>query len=162
MPITKPHLFDVASKKEIPIRDDLFANPWSIEEVRWSPDSSRFTFLYNQRGHQVLRVVAVDAATGEARAIVDETSTTFVDYSQKTFLQFLDETDELIWMSERDGWNHLYLIDARTGTVKNPITTGEWVVRGVDRVDDDEAAGLVPGGGHPSRARTRTTSTTPG
>ena len=39
-------------------------------------------------------------------------------------------------MSERDGWNHLYLYDAATGTVKNQITKGDWVVRSVDRVDE--------------------------
>ena len=135
VPITRPHLFDAASKKEIPIKDDLFANPYDIEEIHWSPDSSRFTFLFNQRGHQALRVVSVDATTGEAKAIVDESSKTFVDYSQKMYLQYLDDKNELIWMSERSGWNHLYLIDSKTGKVKNPITKGEWVVRGVDRVD---------------------------
>jgi dipeptidyl aminopeptidase/acylaminoacyl peptidase len=151
VPITKPHLFDVASKKEIPICDDLFANPYGIEDVRWSPDSSRFTFLFNQRGHQAVRIISVDATTGEAKAIVDETNKTFVDYSQKMYAQFLDEKDELIWMSERSGWNHLYLIDSRTGKVKNAITTGEWVVRGVDRVDEAKrqvwfrAAGIRPG-----------------
>ena len=36
-------------------------------------------------------------------------------------------------MSERDGWNHLYLYDGATGRVKNQITKGDWVVRGVVR-----------------------------
>ncbi len=134
---TKPHLFDVAQRKEIRIHDDLFVNPWSVGEIRWSPDSSRFTFLYNQRGHQVLRVVAVDAETGEARALIDERSPTFIDYAFKQYTHYLDSTNEIIWMSERDGWNHLYLYDSVTGKVKNQITRGEWVVRGVERVDDD-------------------------
>lgn len=147
----RPHLFDAVAGREVPVAEELFPNPWSITELRWDPDGKRFTFLYNQRGHQVLRVVAVDAQTGQARALVDEQSKTFIDYSGKQFLQFLDETGELIWMSERDGWNHLYLYDARTGSVKNPITKGEWVVRGVDRVDEQKrqvwfrAGGLVPG-----------------
>ena len=38
-------------------------------------------------------------------------------------------------MSERDGWAHLYLYDGATGKVKNQITKGEWIVRGVDSVD---------------------------
>jgi dipeptidyl aminopeptidase/acylaminoacyl peptidase len=41
-------------------------------------------------------------------------------------------------MSERDGWNHLYLVDAVTGVVKHPITRGNWVVRRVQRVDADK------------------------
>ena len=149
--VSKPHLFDVDAKKETPVSDTLFANPWSIEEVRWNPDSSRFTFLYNQRGHQALRIVAVDAQTGAARAIVDEESKTFIDYSGKYFSQYLDDTGEIIWMSERDGWNQLYLYDGKTGAVKNQITKGEWVVRSVDFVDAAkrqiwfEAGGMVPG-----------------
>ena len=61
------------------------------------------------------------------------------------------ETGEIIWASERDGWNHLYLYDGRTGAVKNPITRGEWVVRGVDSVDEARrqiwfrAGGIHPG-----------------
>jgi dipeptidyl-peptidase 4 len=131
----KPQLFDLAAKKQINLNGDLFSNPWSITDIRWSPDSNRFTFLYNQRGHQLMRIVAVDAENGTARAVVEEQSKTFIDYSQKEFHQFLDETREIIWMSERDGWNHLYLYDADSGSVKNQITKGEWVVRGVERVD---------------------------
>ena len=151
VPIRKPHLFDIGTMKEIPISDALFANPWSISEVRWSRDSSRFTFLFNQRGHQALRVLAVDAQTGAVKPIVDEESKTFIDYSGKFYCDYLDDTHEIIWMSERDGWNHLYLYDSKTGAVKNQITKGEWVVRSVDFVDEKkrqiwfQAGGIVPG-----------------
>ena len=136
--VAKPQLFETIGKRQIPISDQLFPNPWSISEIRWAPDSSRFTFLYNQRGHQVLRIVSVDAATGEACAIVDERSSTFVDYASKQFIYYLDATKEIIWMSERDGWNHLYLYDAETGQVKNQITKGQWVVREVEHMDEDK------------------------
>ncbi len=151
VPISKPHLFDLETMKEIPVSDALFANPWSITDVRWNPDSSRFTFLFNQRGHQALRVLAVDAQSGAVKPIVDEESKTFIDYSGKFYCDYLDDTHEIIWMSERDGWNHLYLYDADTGEVKNQITKGEWVVRSVDYVDEQkrqiwfQAGGIVPG-----------------
>jgi dipeptidyl-peptidase 4 len=151
VPIRKPHLFDVEAKKEIPVDDALFANPWAISDVRWVPDSSRFTFLFNQRGHQAMRILAVDAQTGAVKPIVDDESKTFIDYSGKSFTEYLDESGEIIWMSERDGWNHLYLFDAKTGAVKNQITKGEWVVRDVERVDREKrqvwfhAGGIVPG-----------------
>jgi dipeptidyl aminopeptidase/acylaminoacyl peptidase len=151
IPVTKPHLFDVGQGKEIPIADELFPRPWEIGDVRWQPDGKRFTFRYNQRGHQVLRVVGVDAADGHAVALVEEQSKTFIDYAGKFFAHYLDATGELLWMSERDGWNHLYLYDLRAGKVKNQVTRGEWVVRGVDRVDADKrqvwfrAGGIHPG-----------------
>ena len=150
VPVAKPQLFDVIAQRQIPVGDELFPNPWSVSDVRWDKDSSRFTFLYNQRGHQVLRIMAVDAKTGAARALVDETAMTFIDYSGKQFTEYLDDTGEIIWMSERDGWNHLYLYDAKAGAVKNPITRGEWVVRGVERVDKEKRQVWFRAGGiHP-------------
>jgi dipeptidyl aminopeptidase/acylaminoacyl peptidase len=149
--LSRPALFDLDARREIPIGTNLFPHPWSISELRWRPDSSEFTFLYNQRGHQVLRVIAVDASTGAARAVVDEVCKTFFDYTAKHYQQELDATSELIWMSERDGWNHLYLYDVKGGQVKNQITKGEWVVRGVERVDAAKrqiwfrAGGIRPG-----------------
>lgn len=147
--IDKPQLFDLPGERQIPVSDALFPNPWSISDLRWEPDSSRFTFLYNQRGHQVLRIMAVDAKTGEARPIVDEQSKTFICYSSKYFAEHIDETGEIVWMSERDGWNHLYLYDAHSGKVKNQITRGQWVVRHVEKVENRQiwftASGICPG-----------------
>ena len=120
--------------------------------MRWAGDSSRFTFLYNQRGHQVLRIVGVDAANGKAEALIDEHSDTFIDYSGKGFHEYLDDSGEILWMSERDGWNHLYLYDARTGQLKNQVTRGEWVVRGGGPRGPRQAADLVPRRRHPGRA----------
>jgi len=149
--ISMPHLFDVSARKHIPISNELFPNPWRVSDFRWGSDSRRFTFLYNQRGHQVLRVIAVNADRGEARVIIDEHSETFIDYAHKEFTHYIEDTREIIWMSERDGWNRLYLYDAETGCVKSQITKGEWVVRRVDRVDEQKrqiwfrAGGIRPG-----------------
>ncbi len=142
----RPQLFHIETGEQVALKNDLFNNPWSIEDVRWSQDSSRFTFVYNQRGHQALRVVAIDAATGNARAIVDERSDTFIDYSGKYFCQWIGD-NELIWMSERDGWNHLWLYDAQTGRVTNQITKGPWVVQDVISVDPNQRQVLFKAGG---------------
>jgi dipeptidyl aminopeptidase/acylaminoacyl peptidase len=151
LPISRVRLFDVAAHRQIPVPEGSFTNAYSLDEIRWWPDSSRFTYLYNRRGHQVLQIVAVNAQTGESQAVVDEHSQTFIDYSGKEYSCYLDGTHEIIWMSERDGWNHLYLYDAATGQVKNQITHGDWVVRSVDFVDETNrqiwfsAGGIRPG-----------------
>ena len=136
LPIDRPRLFDVTKQREVEFPDSRFANPWSIGDLHWAADSSRFFFLHNQRGHQVLRLVSVKT-DGTVETVIDEASPTFVDYANKKFLQHLDATHEIVWMSERDGWNHLYLIDADSGRVKQQITQGKWVVRRVDRVDTE-------------------------
>jgi dipeptidyl-peptidase 4 len=154
IPTWKPRLFDLTDPerpREIPVKDDLYPNPYDIGDFAWSADSARFRFLYNQRGHQVVRLVSVDAVTGAAKTIAENVSPTFVDYAHKNFVQYLDETNEVLWMSERDGWCHLYRYNLTTGQLKNRITQGEWVIRGVDRVDVEKkqiyfrAGGIVPG-----------------
>jgi len=135
--IRKPQLFDVETKKQIEVSDELFQNPYyGTDDWHWRPDSKAFYFYYNQRGHQVARVIEIDAETGKTRAIIDEQSDTFIDYAHKKYLQYLDDTNEIIWASERDGWSHLYLYDSQSGEVKNQITKGKWVWRRVDRVDE--------------------------
>ena len=134
IPLPKPHLFDVETKKEIAVSDELFPNPWSVGNEHWSADGKRYYFTYNQRGHGVMRLLAIDTDSGKVTAVVNEECKTFFDYTNKLHLTYLDETNEALWMSERDGWNHLYLIDLKTGKASR-VTRGEWVVRRVDRVD---------------------------
>jgi dipeptidyl-peptidase 4 len=134
IPLSKPHLFDAEAKKEIAVSDELFSNPWAIRHEHWSTDSKHFHFTYNQRGHTVMRLLEIDAESGKVTPVVNEECKTFFDYNSKLYVNYLDDTNELIWMSEHDGWNHLYLVDLKTREAKN-ITKGEWVVRGVDRVD---------------------------
>ena len=157
--IAYPALFDIATKKEVEIDHTLIPNAYSLSTPVWWKDSRAFTFEYNQRGHQVYRVIEVDAETGMARAIIDEQSKTFIYYNAlgaglsagRKYRHDVNDGKEIIWASERDGWEHLYLYDGVTGKVKNQITKGDWVVRNVDRVDDDkrqiwfEASGMNPG-----------------
>ena len=135
--IDKPKMFDLIRKKELTTNDTLFQNPFQITDMGWSIDGREYRFLYNQRGHQVLRVIGMNAE-GRARTLIEETSKTFIDYSGKEYFHRIEDSDELIWASERDGWNHLYLFDLKTGTLKNQITQGEWVMRSVDRVDEEK------------------------
>src|SRR5262249_14223869 len=52
-------------------------------------------------------------------------------------VNYLDKTEEILYASERDGYRHLYLVEAKEGKVKNQITKGEYVVRGIDRIDEE-------------------------
>jgi hypothetical protein len=55
--------------------------------------------------------------------VVTEAAKTFINEGRR-FRQDIDNGREVIWMSERDGWNHLYLFDGKTGAVKTQITKG--------------------------------------
>jgi dipeptidyl aminopeptidase/acylaminoacyl peptidase len=156
--IAYPALFDIATRKEIEIDRALLPNAYDITPPVWWKDSRAFTFEYNQRGHQVYRVIEVDAETGKARPLIDEQSKTFIYYNQlgpglsagRRYRHDVNDGKEIIWASERDGWEHLYLYDGATGEVKNQITKGDWLVRNVNYVDDEkrqiwfEAGGMIP------------------
>jgi dipeptidyl aminopeptidase/acylaminoacyl peptidase len=145
--VAMPVLFEIDTKKEIRIEDALFRNAYDITPPVWWKDGRAFTFEFNQRGHQVYRVIEVDGQSGKARALITEESKTFIDYRSmsegrtdtgKKFRHDINDGKEIIWASERDGWEHLYLYDGTTGAVKNQITKGNWVVHYVDYVDDDK------------------------
>jgi dipeptidyl aminopeptidase/acylaminoacyl peptidase len=124
-----------------------------MSRMAWRKDSATLEFEYDQRGHQVYRMIEVDAESGKPRVVAAEEPKTFVNtYANRLYHHDVNGLgDELIWMSERDGWNHLYLIDGRSGKVRNQITKGEWVVREVVKVDDQKrqiwfaAGGMNPG-----------------
>lgn len=131
-------LFDVTGKKRVQVDETLFPNPWDLEDIHWSADSKTVYFTYNQRGHQVLRLLAADAATGKVRQVLEDTSPTFIDYSSKRWISYLEKTNQAIWMSEtHTGYNHPELVDLATGK-RTQITSGPWMVRAVEKVDEDK------------------------
>ena len=135
-----PHLFNLQERREIPLDQTPWENPWSNDRPQWSPDSTRFWFLHNRRGHQVLRLIEIEAATGKSRRVVEEKSSTFIDYAHKTWLRILPGKNRVVWMSERSGNNHLHQFEISTGKELAPVTRGNWVVREVEKMD--EATGV--------------------
>jgi dipeptidyl aminopeptidase/acylaminoacyl peptidase len=157
--ISQPVLFDVETKAEIVVDNSLFPNPYSLSNPVWWKDGRAFTFEYNQRGHQIYRVIEVEAASGKARTLINEEASTFFSYRPLTgnlretgtrYRYDLNDGKEILWASERSGWRHLYLYDGVTGQMKAQITKGNWVFRTVDKVDEAkrqiwfQASGMLP------------------
>lgn len=144
-----PVLFDVESRTQTPLETAMYANQFSLNLTGWREDSRAFTFEFNQRGHQRYVVGEVDAETGKITHLADEQVSTFFYYRRK-FRQDLNDGAQMLWVSERDGWRHIYLHDDK-GRIVRQITKGEWVVRDVDFVDQENgviyftASGFVPG-----------------
>lgn len=153
-PKFEPNVFVIADRNHIKPDVDRFEHQWLSPSVRWTQDGKRFLYEQIDRGHQRLRVIEIDSTTGDTRYVVDEKTDTFI-WTHHTEnvgvdrITWLPETDELIYSSEMDGWRHLYLVDVNEGTME-PITSGEWVVRGVEQVDREKrqiwftASGMYP------------------
>lgn len=137
LPVSVPVLFDVEQKKQIALETQPYENQFSLRLTGWRKDSRAFTFEFNQRGHQRYIVGEVSATDGKIRHLADERSDTFISYINN-FRHDLNDGAEMLWLSERDGWRHLYRMDGKTGEVKNQVTRGEWVVRKVVFVDTEQ------------------------
>lgn len=132
----EPRIIDLETDQVLIPSTALFSAQYYLGLPSWMEDSRSVLFDYNERGHKVCRVLQLSAETGQVRPVVEETSDKFVTYSRQ-FHHLLKGQKELIWMSERDNWNHLYLYDLEKGKVKRQITKGEWYVRQVLKVDEE-------------------------
>jgi len=140
-------IFNVKTGKRV----DVDAPPEEIlygggELAQWFRNSREIHFRHIDRGYSRIRFMAADAETGKARTIIDEKSEDYVEAS-KFQTRLVNDGEEIVYSSERDGWNHLYLLDGKTGAVKNRITKGEWPVRSIDRVDEKERVVYFSAGG---------------
>src|SRR5207244_1323707 len=111
------NVFDVASRKQTKPDTDRFEHEWLRPRVRWSKDAQRFTYQQTDRGHQRFRVIEVDARAGRTRNLIDERSKTFIwtahtETLNLTTANWLEQSEEILYVSESNGWRHLYLIDA--------------------------------------------------
>ncbi len=137
----EPNLFEVGSRKQVKPKVDRFEHEWLTPRLSWSRDGSRFRYQQVDRGHQRLRVIEVEVHSGATRCLIDEQSDTFIwtahtENLRLELVNWLEKTDDLIYVSEQDGWRHLYLVTAAEAKLRQ-ITKGEWVVRGIEHIDED-------------------------
>jgi dipeptidyl aminopeptidase/acylaminoacyl peptidase len=144
------YLFPIAGGKAAKVNTpliDFFGSP----QLHWRQKDSRyFTYEKVDRGHQRFRIIEVDAQTAETRTVYDEQTSTFI-YESRLYTYYLPENNELLLTSEKDGWRHIYLLDATTGQTKQQVTHGPWIVRDIDSIDIKKreiwfsASGMDPG-----------------
>jgi len=132
----QPQLFHVETRVHLSPDPSLFSEAWDIGHFAWAADSSSFSFVYNARGHQTLRLLSIDAASAEVLLVHEERSETFIDYSQKFYLNRLSQSPHTLWASESSGHNHLYLIDGTGSDPPQPITSGDWDLHRVIHLDE--------------------------
>lgn len=117
------------------IKCDLPENGVFLEYgFRWLNNTKAYTTRY-YRGYQKRELLELDIITGKSRIIISESSETYVDPNMLVY-HLTKESKEVIWSSEKEGWHQLYLYDYATGKLKNKITTGEYVVREICKVDE--------------------------
>src|SRR5262249_41686149 len=129
LPKAAPIVFDVRAGARIDVKtpplDIAFQDGPSFD---WFADNKRFHYETEARGWKEVELREVQAETGEQRVLLKESAGKYVDPGE-TWFRFLNKDSEILMSSERDGWNHLYLYDAKSGELERQLTKGEWVVR---------------------------------
>ena len=144
------------------------ANQYSLDWFQWTPDSRYVTMEYNQRGHKLYQLLAMSAETGKLTTLIEERSDKFVNYN-RLWRRWLSD-GRLLWVSERDNWNHLYLYGPKASKKSKKkaskgslspspfgevwggvqVTRGAWCVRDILHVDEaNEVIYFTASGVHP-------------
>ena len=130
-------IYDVETKKitniDLPSTPSFLLN-FIPDIFYWTDDLKKVYTITHKRGYSSRSLLEIDLYTGKTKTILNESSKTYVDILFEYF-EPSSNSNEFVWMSEQDGWNHIYLYDLKTGLLKNQITKGEYVVREIQRVD---------------------------
>jgi dipeptidyl aminopeptidase/acylaminoacyl peptidase len=153
-------IFDIPSGRAIAADGPAMEVPMvpllSFGEAWWG-DSAGTTAYYVERGRgaRAWSLKAIDAETGRTRTVGEERGEMLIEpavsVGGRPLSRITPSGKNVIWYSQRDGWSHLYLMDALTGRITNQITRGEWVVRDIVKIDEPArklwftASGREPG-----------------
>jgi dipeptidyl-peptidase 4 len=109
-----------------------------IARMDWAANSSELVLQRLNRLQNTNEVMLGSARTGKARTILTERDSTWVDLVDD--LVWLDGGKSFTWVSERDGWNHVYVL-SRDGKSVRLVTRGNYDVSKV--VGADEKTGWL-------------------
>lgn len=126
-------IYDLGKKSAIKTDVGPETNQY-IPRIRWTSKSSALCILRMNRHQSRLDYLLADASSGSTRAILTEQDKRYINI-EKEQLTFLKNGKQFINVSERDGYNHLYLYDL-SGKIVKQLTKGAWEVTDVYGIDE--------------------------
>lgn len=135
-----PVIVELSTGRVIEPSTELFRHQYQVSTPVWDRDSRTVTFEFNERGHKTYRILELSAITGQVRTLIEEKNNKYVNYTRQQRID-LQDGKHIVWTSERDGRNHIYLYDRQKGRLIRQVTRGEFYVRAIQRVD--EKAGII-------------------
>jgi dipeptidyl-peptidase-4 len=110
--------------------------------MEWASNAKELIVQHLNRKQNESRIILADAATGTARTIYQESDAAWIDIQplwdfdyQWGGWDWLNNGQEFVWSSEKDGWRHLYRI-SRDGKKETLITKGNYDVMDISTIDE--------------------------
>ena len=104
-----------------------------IPRMEWTPDARRVLFQQLNRLQNTNDVISGDPATAATEVLFTDRDEAWVDVMDE--MTWVDGGRRFLWLSERDGWRHLYSVCARTGEARL-LTPGDYDVISLAGVDE--------------------------
>ena len=116
-----------------------------IPRMEWAANSAELVLEQLNRKQNDAKVFICNAATGDAKSIYEETDNAWIDVKHRysddpTGWEWMNGGKEFIWVSEKDGWRHIYRI-SRDGTKETLLTKGNYDMISLKTID--EATGYI-------------------
>jgi dipeptidyl-peptidase 4 len=105
-----------------------------IVMVEWMDNSNEVILQHMNRLQNVDQVLIGDAKTGAVRSILTEKDDAWIELTMPR-LRWVDGRKRFLWLSERDGWQHVYSV-SRDGTSTKLITPGDFDVVSLSGMDE--------------------------
>lgn len=105
-----------------------------IARMEWAANSTEVVLQHFNRLQNTLELMLGNAETGEIRTILTETDDAWVEVVND--LNWMNAGKNFTWMSERDGWNHMYVVSRNSGSAEL-ITRGDYDVIRIAGLDMD-------------------------
>jgi len=110
-----------------------------IPRIYWTSEPDTLAVLTLNRPQNILKVFFFDVRTGGRRLVFSDTSSTWIDIYDfyagiPDMMTFPAGLKEFFWISDRDGWQHVYRYDY-SGRLINQVTHGPWSVTRVEGID---------------------------
>ena len=131
-PVVKIGVVSVETKRAAWM--DLGANTdVYVPRMAWSPDGQTLVIHRLNRLQNKLELLSANPSTGAARVTFTEQEKTWIE--ERYEMRFVGTHGDFLWISERDGYSHIYLFGPE-GTLSRQVTTGAWDVSSIAAVDE--------------------------
>ncbi|MBT8088482.1 MAG: S9 family peptidase [Gammaproteobacteria bacterium] len=127
-------IVDIATQQTVWVALPGVAKDMYVPRMDWANNSDEVLIQQLNRKQDTNRVFLADATTGSARNFFVEREETFLDNVEDP--TWLEEANAFIWMSERDGWRHVYRVSS-DGKTFTSLTPGEFDVVELLEIDED-------------------------
>jgi dipeptidyl-peptidase-4 len=106
-----------------------------IARVTWSPDAKKLYVVRPNRVQTRIELLAYDIGSRKSTKVLEESDMYWVNPGDEP--QFIKNGAEFLWLSERDGFRHIYRYSS-DGRLQQQLTTGSWEVTSINGIDDVE------------------------